>query len=679
MSFLHPGFLWALLALAIPVLIHLFQLRRFRRIDFSNVRLLRAVTQQTRARKKVQHWLVLAARLLALAMVVFAFAQPYIPGPEGTQGAGQRAISIYLDDSYSMDGENTGGRLLDQARGMARDLVLSHAPTDRFQVLTGRFEGRQQMLLGREDALLEVTQVATGPYSRMLSQVIERQREALSRSEAKVRKAVLFTDLQRSMCDVERWTDDETTRTVIVPIPPKATDNLSLDSAWFSTPVRRGGQSEALHVRVRNHGEQDLVNVPLRLVIDGQQRALASFSISANSLLDTVVVFSGSGPGTYRGTVSLDDHPVVFDDALHISYSVADGISAMLLSKGAAPGDASLAAVLKGDSAIRTTTATLRSLDLGDLDTQDLVVVNGADESSTGLARALGGFSGNGGSVALFPSEGADPAKWAEVLRTWGLDGLGRRDTNAVRVDRIDLDQAFYREVFLTMPQNVDLPVVRERYAVRAPAGSDVLLRTQDGSPYLIRLRNGQGQVYVCTSPLSPSGGGLVRHALFVTTLLRMAELSRPLGPLYHVIGADARLDLPGLVLAQDQTPKLMGPDGGQWLPEVRRSSGSTTLVLHDEDLQPGHYEVVLGSDTVATFALNTSRLGSDLRTMAPEELQAALERQGLSTFSVLGTAVADVSLSLTTLERGTPLWRWFIIAALCFLLAEVLLLRYQR
>lgn len=679
MSFLHPGFLWALLALAIPVLIHLFQLRRFRRIDFSNVRLLQEVTQQTRARRKVQHWLVLAARLLALAMVVLAFAQPYIPGPEGTQGAGQRAVSIFLDDSYSMDGENASGRLLDQARGLARDLVLSHSPSDRFQVLTGQFEGRQQMLLGREDALQEVTQVSTGPYTRTLSQVMERQREAVSRSEAPVRKAVLFTDLQRSMCDVERWTDDELTRTVIVPIVPKATDNLSLDSAWFSTPVRHSGQSEALHVRVRNHGEQDLVNVPLRLVIDGQQRALASFSIAANSLLDTLVVFSGGGPGTYRGTISLEDHPVVFDDALHIGYSVADGIRVMLLSDGAAPGDASLGVVFAGDSALRTTTATLRSLDLGDLEAQDLVVVNGADKASSGVLRTLSDLTTNGGSVVLFPSEGADPAQWSETLRTWGLSGLGQRDTNAVRVDRIDLDQPFYREVFLTMPQNVDLPVVRERYALRAPAGSDVLLRIQDGSPYLVRQRHGQGQLYACTSPLSPSGGGLVRHALFVTTLLRMAELSRPMGPLYHVIGADARLDLPGLVLAQDQAPRLMGPDGSQWLPEVRRSSGSTTLVLQDEELRPGHYEVVLGSDTVATFALNTSRLGSDLRTMAPEELQAALDRQGLSTFSVLGTAVADVSLSLTTLERGTHLWRWFIIAALCFLLAEVLLLRYQR
>src|SRR5690606_13303425 len=102
MSFLHPEFLWALSALAIPVLIHLFQLRRFKRIDFPNVRHLAEVSQQTRARKKIQHWLVLLVRMLALAFLVIAFAQPFIPATSTNAGTGQRAVSIYVDDSYSM-------------------------------------------------------------------------------------------------------------------------------------------------------------------------------------------------------------------------------------------------------------------------------------------------------------------------------------------------------------------------------------------------------------------------------------------------------------------------------------------------------------------------------------------------------------------------------------------------
>ena len=163
MSFLHPAFLWALTALAIPVLIHLFQLRRFKRIDFPNVRFLAEISQQTRARKKVQHWLVLLARMLALACLVLAFAQPYLPSKNGAVQAGERAVSLFVDDSFSMDGRNAQGRLLDQARKGAQDAVMAYSATDRFQVLTGQFGGKEQILLGGDEALDASAQAEVGP------------------------------------------------------------------------------------------------------------------------------------------------------------------------------------------------------------------------------------------------------------------------------------------------------------------------------------------------------------------------------------------------------------------------------------------------------------------------------------------------------------------------------------
>jgi hypothetical protein len=128
MTFLSPTFLWALLALAIPVLIHLFQLRRFKRLDFPDVRLLQEVTRQTRSVKKVRHWAVLLCRLAALTALVIAFAQPVLKQDGRTAVAGKQAVSVFIDDSYSMDGQNSGGRLMDQARKGAQDLIGSHRP-----------------------------------------------------------------------------------------------------------------------------------------------------------------------------------------------------------------------------------------------------------------------------------------------------------------------------------------------------------------------------------------------------------------------------------------------------------------------------------------------------------------------------------------------------------------------
>ncbi|MBX2973489.1 MAG: BatA and WFA domain-containing protein [Flavobacteriales bacterium] len=679
MSFIHPAFLWALTALAIPVLIHLFQLRRFKRIDFPNVRFLTEVSQQTRARKKVQHWLVLLARCLAISCLVLAFAQPYIAGGNGAVKAGQRAVSLYVDDSYSMDGRNAQGRLLDQARKGAQDAVMAYNATDRFQVLTGHFSGREQLLLGRDEALESIAQADVGPYSRALSKVLLRQREALATSDARSKRAILFTDLQRANTDVGNWTNDTLVPTVIVPLSPAAPDNLSIDSAWFATPVRRAGQDEVLHVRIRNHGAQELVNVPLRLDIDGRQRAVASFSVAGGAEVDTTLRFLGDGPGDHWGVVSINDQPVVFDDRLYLAYRVSDRLRVLLVTGNDATADRAVTNVFGLDSAHTFTAQPYRALDLAALKEQDLVVLNALPDVPGGLSRALVDFVEAGGSIAVFPPTQGDPARYIEFFASMGAAPPTRMDTGMVKVDRIDLEEPFYRAIFQTMPRNVELPVVRERWSLRPAAGSDVLLRLQDGTPWLARSSKGEGSVYLCASPLAESASNLTRHSLFATSLLRMAELSRPMGTLYHTIGDEARIALDGISTGTDEPPHLKGPNGIDLVPEVRRAPGRTDLLLHDQDLPDGPYFVTLGPDTVQAVALNLARREGDLRAYTADELQAALTERGLTSYTVVDAIGNDLSLRLNELDQGRKLWKWFILFALLFLAAEVFLIRNAR
>lgn len=679
MAFLHPAFLWALTALAIPVLIHLFQLRRFKRIDFTNVRLLAEVSQQTRARKKVQHWLVLLARLLALTCLVLAFSQPYIPQADRTVKAGQRAVSIYVDDSYSMDGTNPEGRLLDQARKGAQDAVMAYSATDRFQVLTSRFEGRQQMLLGRDEALEAAAQTTSGPYSRPISKVLARQREALATSEAPVRRALLFTDLQRSVTDVEAWTNDTLIPTVIVPIVPATVDNLSIDTAWFESPVRRAMQAEALHVRIRNHGAQELVNVPLRVSIDGRQRALASFSVGAGASVDTVLRFTGEAPGRHWGEIALNDRPVTFDDQLFIGFGVTDRLRVLLVSGGDAESDRSVAAVFSGDSLHHFTQQTAQLLDLSGLAQQDLVVLNALPAVASGVQDALESFVRAGGSVVVFPPANADAAGHAALLQRLGATASTQSDTSRMKVDRIDLQHPFYRDVFQTMPRNVDLPWSRQRWTLRPRPGSDVLLRLQDGSPFLVRTTVDRGSVYLCAAPLADGASNLTQHALFATSLLRMAELSRPMGPLYHAIGEGTAITLDGIDPGAETPPHLRGPDGIDLVPELRRTPTGLQLVLHDLDLPAGAYALTNGTDTLALLGLNTPRTESDLAAWDPDRLEEELAQRGLTSFSVLKEGTSDLSLRLNELDQGRKLWKWFIALALLFLALEVFLIRPLR
>ena len=679
MTFLFPSFLWALLALAVPVIIHLFQLRRFKRIDFPNVQFLAEATRQTRQRRKVQHWLVLLARCGALAALVMAFAQPYLPAPGNAMQAGQRAVSIYLDNSYSMDGVNAGGRLLDQARAGARDAIMTYAPTDRYQVVTTRLEGREQLLIGRDEALLAAAQVDATPYSRPLSQVMARQREAVMRSDAPLKRAILFTDLQRSTTDVERWSADSTMSVVLIPFQSDAVDNLAIDSAWFASPVRRIGAAEQLHVRIRNYGNTDLSSIPLRLDVDGVQRALATFSVQAGAMVDTTLRFTNDKAGWHRGKVSIMDRPVTFDDHLHIAYRTAAQLNVVLVSGGVAESDARIAAVFKTDSTYRLDVQPVRSADLAAIASSDLIILNGLAEIPGGMSSTLREAVEQGASLAIFPAQDIDRANYSALCASLGAGSYGKRDTATMNVDRIDLEHPFFKEVFSTMPRNVDLPRVRLRHLTRPSPGSDVLLRLQDGGTFLSSTASGEGQVYLCASPLTDEGGSFTRHALFVTTLLRMAATSRPMGALYHTLGDGLPIPLIGAAPAGDQALHLKGPEGYDLVPEIRKTPGGTMLILHDTDLPAGAYAVVNPSDTLQLIALDLARGESDLSAYDPDDLRAEIEQRGLRHVQVLDHAGSDLSISLKELDEGRKLWKWFVLLALAFLAAEVVLIRSKK
>jgi len=178
MQFLYPAFLYGLLALAIPVIIHLFFFRRFKKVYFTNVKFLKEVKEETSARRKIRNLLVLLSRLLAMGLLVLGFAQPFIPQDTEVK-KGAKAVAVYVDNSFSMSSLSQDVPLIDKAKERARAVVSAYNVEDRFQILTGDFEGRHQRLVSQEDALALIDEVKVTPSVKKISQVIVRQRQAL--------------------------------------------------------------------------------------------------------------------------------------------------------------------------------------------------------------------------------------------------------------------------------------------------------------------------------------------------------------------------------------------------------------------------------------------------------------------------------------------------------------------
>ena len=138
-----PEILWGLIALIIPVLIHLLHLRRYKEVAFSNVAFLADVHKETKSRHRLKNLLVLLMRLIAFGAIVCAFADPFIP--LNTDGSANHyptnTVGIYIDNSPSMLAHGEDGELLQIAKSRATEIINEYSETDKFNVITNDFKG----------------------------------------------------------------------------------------------------------------------------------------------------------------------------------------------------------------------------------------------------------------------------------------------------------------------------------------------------------------------------------------------------------------------------------------------------------------------------------------------------------------------------------------------------------
>jgi len=309
MKFVNPYILFALFAVIIPIIIHLFNFKRFKKIFFSNVQFLIAYKQETQKQSKLKHLLILIARILTLIFLVFAFAQPYIPQKDKKISTNGNLISIYIDNSFSMEALSVQGTLLDQAKNKAKEIVNAYNPSDLFQLITNNFEGKHQSFYSKEEFLLLLNEVNVSSYSRKVSAIIKRQKDAFGTVNSKNKISFLISDFQKSITDIDNLKNDTATNVYFLPLISQKNENVYIDSCWFQAPTFYKNSQLSLNVLVKNNSTKNLEKIPLKLFLNDKQRALAAIDLPANSEKVVTLNYKTTETGIHVGYVEVLDNP----------------------------------------------------------------------------------------------------------------------------------------------------------------------------------------------------------------------------------------------------------------------------------------------------------------------------------------------------------------------------------
>ncbi|MBW6460335.1 MAG: BatA domain-containing protein [Bacteroidales bacterium] len=688
MSFLFPYVLWGLLAISVPVIIHLFNFKRFRKVYFTNVRFLEELKQKTKRQSQLRHLLVMLLRMLAIASLVFAFAQPYLPGEDAAmQPDAVNKVSIYIDNSFSMEALSAAGPLIETAKAGAREIVSAFRTTDQFMLLTNDFEGRHQRWVSQEEFLQLLDEIRVSPNVRTVSEVVSRQNDQFRSLPGQSGIAYLVSDFQLNMADFENIVTDSLVSYWLVPLSAVNKDNLYIDSCWFATPMHQLNQGVRLMARIVNDSGTDYEKVPLKLMITGMQKAVAGFDVKAGTYLDVELPFTNYEAGYQFGTLEIVDYPVTFDDRMHLAFHVAGAVPVLAIHGG----DESLYlnSLFGKDSAIRFVNNSVRNIDFNNLQAFELIILNELRDISSGLAQELSLFLGNAGTLLIIPSPEMDIASFQAFLSSAGVNyytGLIREET---KVSALDFDHPVFADVFEKSGPgrrqdhaSMDLPAVNSFFGLsRGSRTAQInIMGLLNGRPFLTMETPAKGEIYLLVVPLEDTYSNFPRHALFVPVLFRIALLSAATAPLYYTIGRDNQLELSNTGVSGDKMLKIAALDDSfEFIPGQQTMNKRINLQLFGQMSQAGHYRLHQDGVIVRGLAFNYDRMESSMQFAGEDDLYRMIARYVPGQFRILAGKGKPLTETIKAMSQGTPLWKIFVILALVFLAFEIILLRFWK
>ncbi|MEY4934476.1 MAG: hypothetical protein RIS64_835 [Bacteroidota bacterium] len=672
MQFVFPLFLTALAAIAIPIIIHLFHFRRFKTVYFTNVRFLKEVKEETSARSKLRNLLVLLARALAIAAMVLAFAQPFIP-KTGAVKKGDQSVSIFIDNSFSMSALSKDVSLLEKAKQRGREIVAAYANTDRFQILTNDFEGRHQRLVGKEDALRFIDEIKSSPAVREMSKVLMRQTQALKSSKSPNQTAFVVSDFQKNGCDFSNF-KDSTTDVHLVPLEAVQEKNIAIDSAWFEAPVQMMNQTNSLIVKMTNFTNENIENVKLTLQYDGQSKPVGTFNIPAMSSATDTVNITILRTGWHEAVLEITDYPIQFDDKYYFAFNVPSFINILTINENAP--NRYLDAALAGNRLFRVMNQNVNGLEYSKFATYQMIVLNSLSNISSGLASELGNYMKNGGNVIAFPAPNANLGSYTGFLNGVSANILETFENNTREVSQMNTDEFIFKDVYLQKSPNMKLPVTQGNFGLRNRSGEN-LLSYRDGTHFLTKNKVGNGHLYLCAAPLDDKFNDLARNGeVFVPMLYKAAISAAKDNKLAYMIGKDDYIEADSKGIVGETAFKLKGR-AEEFIPEQRIAASKVLLGVKEGVKEAGFYNLYVKSDSILhKYAFNFDRRESSLEYFGNADLKQFI-RKNLQIMD----GIADSNLTSIVGERnqGIILWRWCIIAALLFLAIETALLRFWK
>ena len=642
MQFKHPEILYFLFLLVIPILVHLFQLRKFKKEYFTNVKFLKELSIQTRKSSKIKKWLLLATRLLLLACLIFAFAQPFFKAKDSDNANNE--LFVVLDNSYSMQAKGQKGELLKRA---VQDLLEFAPKNGNFSLITND-ENYWNTNVNAIEKELQNLNYSAIPFS------LETALTKIKSRKTFVNKDIVVITDAIGLNKNHLKTSNEKDKTYFIIPEAEQLKNVAIDSVYLAQTLDNFYE---ITVQFSSNFEDEKA-IPVSVY--NQKSLIAKTILNVKKSKETINFTIPKED--FNGYVSINDNSLAFDNTLY--FSISKPKITNVLSIGEAQKSDFLARIYT-KSEFNYSNSLISTLDYSQLEKQDAILLNELENIPVALQTNLKSFVSKGGNVILIPSEKNDISNLNTFLAAFGgLQFLNLNDQER-KITKIHFSNPLFSNVFEKTITNFQYPSVKQSFNVRS--NTSHAISYDDQSPFLSTSQKQMGALFVFSAPVNTANSNFQNSPLIVPTFYKMALTSDKHGVKYETIGNTN----PFLITANTNNNTIISirNPSEEFIPSQQIMSDKIKISCADNPTLAGNFEVIQSKKNIGTISFNYDRSESNL---TPPSFAT------LDDLTIV-TSIESFFDTIQTNRTDSQVWKWFLIFTLLFILIEILIQKFVK
>ena len=640
MQFKHPEILWALFLLIIPILIHLFQLRKFKKTPFTNVKFLKEVTIQTRKSSQIKKWLTLLMRLLALNFLIMAFAQPYFANRDILNT--QKETVIYLDNSFSMQAKGDKGELLRRA---VNDLIESIPEDELFTLFTNTKTYRKTNIKNIRNELLQLdyssNQIA-------IDNAILKGKNSFSKNNESIKNFIFISDFQNAEVNINK---DSLLNIHLVQLKPVKLSNIYVDSLYID---KKDPASIQILVSLKSIGNH-IVNLPVSLF--NNDELIAKTSVSFENSDNAIANFTIPSNQEINGQISIDDNSLQFDNQLFFNINKQEKINVLSINET----DDNFLKRIYTNAEFQLVSIPFKNLDYNSIVNQNLIILNELENIPNSLTTSLKSFKNEGGSILIIPSEKTNQITYNQLLKSLSLPQFDTQIQQEKKVTTINFSHPLFNDVFDKKVTNFQYPKVNNFYVLKE--NTPTILKFEDGKPFLLENNNS----FLFSAAINNKNSNFINSPLIVPSLYNIGKSSLKFPKLYFIIGEENIFDIK-IDLSQDEILSI-GNNDSEFIPLQQTFSNLVKITTNENPSQAGIFNIKTKGKIIQNISFNFNRNESLL------QYANLTNNKDIS----LSNSILKLFDTIKSENNVTELWKWFVIFAFIFLVFEMLILKFFK